>query len=51
MENFVAVIDDNETSDLSVVEKKWLSDKEKLEDDHNEVIISKVMNWYVTYFY
>ena len=28
MENFVAVIDDNETSDLSVVEKKWLSDKE-----------------------
>ena len=51
MENSVAVTDNNETSDLSVVEKKWLSDEEKLEDDDGEVIISKVVNWYVTCFY
>ena len=51
MENSVAVTDNNETSDLSVVEKKWLSDEEKLEDDDGEVIISNVVNWYVTCFY
>ena len=38
MENFVAVIDDNETSDLSVVEKKWLSDKE-----NQKMIITKLL--------
>ena len=51
MENFVAVIDDNETSDSSVVGNKWLRNEEKLEDNDDEVIISKVVNWYVTYFY
>ena len=51
MENSVAVTDNNETLDSSVVEKKWLSDEEKLEDDDGEVIISRVVNWYVACLY
>ena len=48
----MTVTDDNETSDLSVVKNKWWSDEEKLEDDdHDEVITSKVVNWCVKYFY
>ena len=48
----MAVIDDNGTSDSSVVKNKWLSDEKKLEDeDYDEVITSKVVNWCVKYFY
>ena len=42
------MIGHNEASDSSVAEKKWFSDEEKLEDVDEEVIISKVVNWYVT---
>ena len=41
MENFVAVIDDNETSDSSFVEMKWLSDVEKLEDVIAKLLLVK----------